>query len=214
MNLPFATLSGACRLDLLRQLLIEHTLLAVASGAAGLLIAVPGVRILKTLLPADWPSYAEIGVDTRVLLFTLALSVVVGIFSGLSAAFSILQTRCFIDIRQSGEQTGVPRRVQKFRAALIFVETALALTLLSGSGLLLKNFLDKLNTDFGFNPKNLLTLTVSRDTSTETSRTQTLDFYFRALDNLRAIPQVKSVSGSDIAVMNPRSWMTFEITVV
>jgi len=203
---------GASRISLLRQLLVEHTFLAVAGGAAGLLIAFPGVRLMKTLLPANWPSYAEIGVDSRLLLFTLTLSIVVGIFSGIAAAFSILQTRRFLDARQTGEQTGVPGRILKWRSALIFVETALALTLLSGSGLLMKNFLDKLNADLGFNPENLLMLTVTRDTKDENSSAQTRDFYFRALDNLRTIPQVKSVSGTSVAIMNPRSLMFLNIT--
>jgi len=135
---------------------VEHTLLAVAGGAAGLLVAVPGVSLMKTLLPAYLPRYAEIGVDIRVLLFTLGLSIVIGIFSGLVAAFSILRTRSFLDMRQSGEQSGVPGRIKKWRSILVFIQTALALTLLSGSGLMLKNFLDKLNTNWGFNPENLL----------------------------------------------------------
>jgi len=75
---------GASRLSIFGMLLIEHTLIAAAGGIAGLLVAAIGIQGLRPLLPPDWPPYAAVGIDPRVLLFTLGIVIVVGLLAGLA----------------------------------------------------------------------------------------------------------------------------------
>ena len=197
---------GATRRSLFGMLLVEHTLLAVAGGAAGFLVAAVGIQGLKPLLPPDWPAHAAaVGIDWRVLLFTLGIAAVVGLFTGIAAAFFLFQMRRAAGTEIPGERAGVPRRLVLWRSALIFVETALALALLFGSGVFLKDYIRRLNIDPGFNTENLLTLSVARVADNTESRAQNSVVYADVMERLRAIPGARFVSGATNLDWAPRS---------
>ena len=188
---------GVTSRSLFGMLLVEHMLLAVVSGAAGLLFAAIGIQGMKSLLPPNWPAFASIGIDPRVLLFTLGVSVVIGLLTGLVSAFFLFQMRRAAGTQLPGERVGVPRRLVKWRSALIFVETALALALLSSSGILLKDYIRRLNIDQGFDFNNLLMLSVSRVAGNSEERARNNIFYYDVIDRLHAIPGTRFVSGAN-----------------
>jgi len=104
-----------------------------------------------------------------------------------------------------GERAGVPRRIVKWRAALIFVETALALALLSGSGIFLKDYINRSKVDWGFNTENLLMLNVARVSDNVEALNRNRIFYDEVLERMRAIPGVRFASCANNLDWAPRS---------
>ena len=199
---------GASRLSIFGMLLIEHTLIAAAGGIAGLLVAAISIQGLRPLLPPDWPPYASVGIDPRVLLFTLGVVIIVGLLAGLASAFFLFHMRGAAGTLLPGERAGVPRRIVKWRAALIFVETALALALLSSSGIFLKDYINRSKVDWGFNAKNLLMLNIARVGDNSETMAKNRFFYDEVLERMRAIPGVRFASGAKNLDWMPRSQST------
>ena len=151
---------GASRRRIVGQLLTESLLLSLAGGAIGLLLAVWGNSLLVSLIPRDVPRISEVGVDARILLFTLVISVATGLIFGLVPA---LQASRF-DLNQTlkdgvrGMTGGAGH--SRLRSLLVVSEVAMALVLLIGAALLMKSFVRLLDVKPGFNPANVLTLEV------------------------------------------------------
>ena len=142
------------------QLLTESLLLSLAGGAIGLLLAVWGNSLLVSLIPRDVPRIGEVGVDARILLFTVVISVATGLIFGLVPA---LQASRF-DLNKTLKDgmrgmTGGPGH-SRLRSLLVVSEVAMALVLLIGAALLMKSFVRLLEVKPGFNPANVLTLDV------------------------------------------------------
>jgi hypothetical protein len=147
---------GADRARIIRQLLTESVLLAVVGGSLGAILGTWGVGALKSLAPDGTPRMDEVGVDARVLAFTVMLSVVTGMIFGLMPAVHAARDRFSGALKQGGRgQTSDGGG--RARRALIVVEFALALVLLVGGGLLLRTFVALQRVDLGFNPSQLLT---------------------------------------------------------
>src|SRR5262249_28725068 len=146
------------RWRLLRQLLTESTLISVAGGALGILLARWGVPLLLSLAPAhSVPRSDEIQLDYQVLAFTAALSVITGLAFGAIPAIQATGRDVGGALNQGGRtQTG--RRT--LRHVLVVAEMALALVLLTGAGLMLKSFARMSAVDPGFRPESTLTMTV------------------------------------------------------
>src|SRR5262249_19935899 len=131
---------GASRGRIVRQLITESLVLAVASGVAGLLLAIWGSDALVALAPSNVPRLAEAGIDGWVLAFTLGVSVLASLLFGLAPA---LQASC-VDLNEALKQ-GAARvvlggRAGRMREALVVAEIALSVVLLAGAGLLIKSF--------------------------------------------------------------------------
>ena len=183
---------GAGRWRLLRQSLIESTLLALTGGAVGLLIAAWGTTSALKALPTTLPRQEEITLDLRVLLFTLALSLLTGIIAGVAPALKTSQGR-FNEALKEGSRTSPTRaRVQ---GMFVVAEMAMALVLLIGAGLLIRSLNALWNTSPGFNPDNVMTLDITfppamRGATAEASRS-----YVRDLSNrLNEMPGVSAAS--------------------
>src|SRR5262245_12395441 len=148
---------GASRLRLIRQLLTEGILLAVAGGALGLLIAFLAMPSLLSFGGQSIPRTDEVAIDTRVLLFTLSLSVIVGsLFSALPAVqASGLNPNQFL--KEGGKPGAAGRSGNRLRSLLIVIQVALALVLTIGAGLLTRSFLTLLSVNPGFESKKVLT---------------------------------------------------------
>jgi hypothetical protein len=146
---------GAGRLRLMRQLLTESLLLSLAGGAAGLLVANWGVKLLVAMSPAGIARIEESGVDGRVLGFTCMVVALAGLITGIFPALQASKTDVNETLKlqstagaaQSGHGKG-----QRALPALVIVELALVLVLLAGAGLLIKSFLRLLAVPKGFNP--------------------------------------------------------------
>ncbi|HEX8188384.1 MAG TPA: ABC transporter permease [Pyrinomonadaceae bacterium] len=149
---------GASRWRLLRQLLTETLLLALAGGGAGLLLAQWGVDALVALNPGDLPAAQKIGLDARVLAFSLGLSALTGFVFGIVPALQLSKTDVTRALKEGGRGGGEGRERARLRGAFVVSQVALSLVLLVGAGLLLNSFYRLLRTSPGFDPQNLLTM--------------------------------------------------------
>src|SRR5437660_4064499 len=147
---------GASRSRLLRQLLTESVLLAVAAGALGVLLACAGMPLLTVLTPANLPRIENVAIDGRVLAYTLVVSVLTGIIFGLVPSLGVGQA----DVSQplKGQRSTPTAKRSRLRSALVVSEVALSLALLIGAGLMLKSFLRMERVDPGFRAEKLLTV--------------------------------------------------------
>jgi predicted permease len=150
---------GAGQGRLLRQLLTESLLLAVAGGGLGLALAAWGTQAALAVLPAGLPRAEEIQLDRRVLLFTLLVSLLVGVLAGLAPAWKTAQGCLSETLKESGRGTSSGR--QRAQGLLVAVEMALALVLLIGAGLMIRSLSALWNVDPGFRPDNVLTFSLS-----------------------------------------------------
>ena len=151
---------GAGRIRIVRQFLTESLLLSLAGGAFGVLLAWWGVRVLVSMAPSWLPRLQEISIGGRVLLFSVAISVLTGIFFGLAPAaqgWRISFAETLKDAIRGGTSGGTRRR---FLSALVTAQLALALVLLIGSGLLIRSFLKVQAAGLNCEPSGLLTFIV------------------------------------------------------
>jgi putative ABC transport system permease protein len=156
---------GAGRRRIVRQLLTESVLLSLVGGIVGIVLGMVGVRALLALSPGDIPRIGEngsaVGVDWRVLLFALAVSVLTGILFGLIPAFAISRTDIVSSLKENNSRSGTSFRQNKTRSILVITELALALVLLIGAGLLVRTFIAIRHVDPGFDASHVLTLHMS-----------------------------------------------------
>jgi len=182
---------GASRWRVIRQLFTESTILALAGGAVGLLIAFWGLAAITRLLPADFPRLNEIHMDLRVLGFTFAASMLTGILFGLAPAFQISRSDVQKAIRETGRGAAGSLRQSRFRQALIVVEVALSVVLLAGAGLLFRSFLRLQSVDAGFVSQQVLTARVTPSGTNYTNDADYAKFYSQVIEKVSAVPGVQ-----------------------
>ncbi|HEX6158973.1 MAG TPA: ABC transporter permease [Thermoanaerobaculia bacterium] len=188
---------GATRGMIVRQLLVESVLLALISGAIGSLLAAWGVEMLVALAPPEIPRLHAITVDANVLLFTLGLSVLTGIVFGLTPALSASKTNLVEALKEGSRGSTEGRRGNRVRNTLVVAEIALSVILLAGAGLLLRSFLQLTGIDPGFDFRNGVTMDVPIRSAVFPGDDGVVQYYRRALEELRAIPGVTSVGGAN-----------------
>jgi predicted permease len=190
------TALGAGRWRLLRQSLTESMLLALAGGGLGLMVAGWGTQAALALLPTTLPRAAEVGLDTRVLIFTVAISLLTGILSGLAPALKTSQWRLSETLKAGGRGASSGRG--RAQGVLVAVEMALAVVLLIGAGLMIRSLSALWNIDPGFRPDNVLTFGLSLSPSMKTASPEAVRANLRELsDQLSSTPGVRAVSFSD-----------------
>ena len=152
---------GASRWRLLRQALTESIVLAIIGAAAGTLLAIWAIDLVRSLGTQTIPRLSEVGVDYTVLLVTLTVAVGAGVAFGLVPGLAGGKPDLTESLKEGGRGSTTGRRHNRLRNALVIGEVALALVLLTGAGLLLKSFVRLGNVDPGFNPKQVLTAEIS-----------------------------------------------------
>jgi putative ABC transport system permease protein len=156
------TALGASRTRIVRQLLTESVLLASAGGLLGLVLGFAGVKALLAVSPAGLPRVGEdgasVGLDWRVLGFTLAVALLTGVIFGLFPALSASKTDLNSSLKESSNRSGTGFRQGKARALLVITEVSLALVLLVGSALLIRTYLALREVNPGFDPHHVLTM--------------------------------------------------------
>lgn len=194
---------GAGRARMVQQMLTESVLLALAGGALGLLLAHWGTRAALAMLPTALPRAAEIGLDTRVLGFTIAVSFLVGILFGIVPTLRTTRPSLQETLKEGGRgASSVRHRAQD---VFVVVEMALALVLLIGSGLLIRSLTQLWNVDPGFNPHNVLNFQLSFPPSMNTAKPDVARAAIRDLDRrIAALPGVQAVSQTWGAI--PMDW--------
>ena len=179
---------------LFRQLFTEHALLGILGGVAGLLLAFLGLNFLKTLLPPDWPHYARIDLDCRVLAFTAVLSVATSILSGLLPTWRLARKSGAIKSLAAGERTSDRLQPRRAYNLLVCAETAIATILLCGAGSLVNSFIQLEGVDLGFQPQQVLAITVSHPEPRERSGDAAI-FYRDVISGMRSVRGFQQVAG-------------------
>ena len=185
---------GATRRRLVRQLLTESVILAIASGAIGVILARVGLQALIALAGESIPRAHDITLDPRVLAFTAAISVVTGVAFGLLPAARATRREMSEALRDGarGSTEGVERG--RLRALLVGSEIALALVLLTGAGLAIRSFIALRAIDPGFDPRGVLSAVVTIRGTPQASPERRLAFYEGVLARARQIPGVETAS--------------------
>jgi predicted permease len=152
---------GANTAALLRQTLLESLVVSVSGGILGLVLAGLALRIGKSLLPESLPRISEIGLNWQVAGFALLLAVTTGLLCGIAPAFAALRTNVNGTLKEGGRSGSTGGGHARLRATLVVAEIAIALVLLSASGLLLRSFEKMRSVDLGFRPQHVTTAVYS-----------------------------------------------------
>lgn len=192
---------GANRVRIIRQLLTESVVLALAGGGLGIALSFEGLDFLKSFLPADTPRLAETGIDGRVLLFVTAVSVLTGLAFGLAPALSFSKVN-LTETLKAGARRSSHNIAANLRSGLIAGEVALAVVLAVGAGLLVKTLWKLTRVDPGFHADNTLSVRISPDESSCRQRAQCISFYDELLRRARGITGVSEVAAVNSAPLS------------
>jgi predicted permease len=184
---------GASQGRVIRQLLSESVLLAIAGGALGLLLASWGTRAALSVLPSTLPRANDVRIDPRVLLFTLAVSLLAGVLFGLAPALKTSQPDLHETLKEGGRgASGARYRTQ---GVFVVIEMALTVVLLVGAGLTIRTFVGLWSVNPGFDPHNVLSFNVGFPPSIASGDATQIRASFRQLtEKIAAVPGVQSVS--------------------
>jgi putative ABC transport system permease protein len=183
---------GASRGRVIRQLLTESVLLALAGSVCGWLLAWSCMESLLSLSPENIPRLQDIRLDGRVFGFTLLVSLLTGAVFGLAPALQAAKTELTETLKEGG-RSGEGARGARLRGALIIAEVAVALVLMAGAGLLLNSFWRLLQVNPGFDPRQTLTFRLSLPAS-KYSGSQAVAFFERLQARLQNLPGVRGAS--------------------
>ena len=198
------TALGATRLQLIRQLLTESLLLSLVGGAGGVLIAYLAIGLLLAAKPGVVPRLDEIGLDFRVLGFTLVVSLLTGLIFGLAPALQSSETDLSETLKDGGRSGGGDVRGNRIRRALVVCEIAMALVVLVCAGLLTRSFLRLRSTSPGLDYQNVLTMAFTLPETRYAEPHQQTRFYDQIIDRVRTLPGVTDVAvSSDIPLLGP-----------
>jgi putative ABC transport system permease protein len=195
---------GARRGVLLRQLLTESILLALIAGALGLALSFAATRLLSVAAQDNLPLGISIGVDLRVLAFTLAVSLLTGVLFGLFPALQLIRTDVNTALRDEGRGAAGSHHRAQFKNILVVGQVAVSLVLLIGAGLLVRSFARLLSVDPGFDPRNVITMNVSLPTVKYADAQKQIAFFDELLRRVSTLPGVKSAATSAALPLVPK----------
>jgi putative ABC transport system permease protein len=198
------TALGASRGVIFRQLLTESLMLAFAAGALGAVLGWAATRALGAWGATQLPQGVPLGVDLRVLLFTLCTSLAAGVLFGTIPAWQLARVDLNTTLRNEGRGASVGRQRAGMTRLLVVGQVALSLLLLIGAGLLLRSFARLLRVDPGFDARNVLTMNLSLSTVKYAKPDQQIGFFDEALRRVSAVPRVHNAA---ISAALPLSWI-------
>ena len=197
------TALGAGRGRIVRQVLAEGVLLALAGGVAGVGLAYAGLRALVALKPADLPRLDGVGLDAGVLAFTLAATLLAALLASLAPALDLAAVRPRQALQERGAGGGGRLRL---RSVLVVAEVALSLVLLAGAGLMLRSFVSLAGVDPGYRPAGVLTYKLNPQGVDYRQPEQRLAFYDRLEERVSALPGVESTGAIYPLPLSGRLW--------
>jgi putative ABC transport system permease protein len=189
---------GAGRWRLMRQLLIESLLLSLAGGVTAIVLAFWGTNLLVSFKPENLPRLSEIGVDGRVLGFTLGISILTGLIFGLVPAWAASRGRVGDALREGGRSATAGSARQRLRSAFVVAELAVALVLLVGAGLLIKTFWKLRSVEPGFNPDRLITMRIELPETRYKEVAPQTRFRKQVLAGMNSLPGVQAAMISEL----------------
>jgi putative ABC transport system permease protein len=188
---------GASRARIARLLLTESLVFAMCGGLCGLLFGFWGVGLLSALIRIELPAWVKVGIDFKVLAFTIVVSTIAGIVAGLFPALQSSKADLNQSLKDGGRGLSGAAAWRTLRSALVVAEIALALVLLAGAGLLVQSLRRLLQTDAGFDASRLLTLQIDPPYSRYNKVEQTAPYYRRVIAEIEALPGVESAAVND-----------------
>jgi putative ABC transport system permease protein len=192
-ELAIRTTLGAGQWRLVRQLVTEAIVLALLGGAGGLALGLAGVRALIAMSARQLPGGPDAGVHLPVLMFTMALAVVTGIVFGVVPALTVIRGNTSAMLKDDSTRGSASRGTSFMRSSLVVAETALALVLLIGAGLLIRSFARLQQVDPGFSSENVLTAQISLPPSRYPDPAKMGAFWQRLAAKARELPGVTAV---------------------
>jgi putative ABC transport system permease protein len=190
---------GAGRGRLTRLLLTESTLLSLAGGALGLLLAASCIRSLAAFASRFTPRNGEIGIDPMVLLFTTGLALITGLLVGVAPALRTSPRRLASTLREGGAKSTSTQARLRLRGVMVVLQVAVSFVLLVGAGLLLRTFFNLQQVNPGFDSAGVAVMQIPLQPNRYPLPPQRLDFFDRLFDSLRGVPGVQSVAvASDV----------------
>jgi putative ABC transport system permease protein len=190
------TALGASRPQLIREFLTECIVLSLTGGILGLLLAYLGVRLMTSLSSGGIPRAEEISISPAVLLFTLVISLLTGIAFGVVPAFQFTSSQLTQSLKEGKKGASGGVRYRRSLGALVVIEVALALVLVSSAGLMIRSFRLVIGIDPGFDPQNVLTFPAALPLATYQDQQQQLQFFDRALAKIQMLPDVRFAAGT------------------
>ena len=187
---------GASRFRIVRQFLTESTLLALAGGLLGTLLAIWGTDLLLAVAPTTLPRLSEVRIDGGVLAFTLLVSLATGLLFGLAPALQ--SSRIGLSEKLKEGDRGSTAAHQRLRGGLIVSEVALALVLLIAAGLLIESFAQLARVRPGFNPESLLTFNIALPDNPYRDRAKAITFFDQVVRRIEDLPGVKSAAAGNV----------------
>jgi len=192
-EIAMRTALGASRLRIIRQMITESLLLAIFGGALGALLAVAGVKLLVSLGEDNIPRTANVKIDATVLAFTLLISLATGLLFGLAPAIRTMKEN-LVDALKDGIRGGSEATVKnRTRSLLVVFESAIAVMLLIGAGLLIRSLVALQNVDPGFDPNNVLTLRVDLPRQKYNTPEKASNFFEQLETRVAGLPGVEAV---------------------
>ena len=201
-EIAIRTALGASSARVLRQILSETVLLALAGGAIGLIYARFGVRLIMAFLADKLPHSVEVGLDLRVLGFTAIISILTGIIAGALPALRLTKADVNQALKQGLGRTDSDSGGHRTRSLLVVAEVALSLVLLIGAGLMIRSFQQLHGVNPGFETRGVLTMTAAISRAKFPSPTQHISFFEQVLQRVRTLPGVESAGVIDDIPLN------------
>ena len=189
---------GAGRARLVRQLITEAMVLGLVGGVLGLVIAAVSTEALIAARPADLPRLDQIGLDGTVVISTLGAALLTGLVFGMGPAWQATNAHLLRGLQESGRSAGGGRRAHRLRSALVVAEMTLAVILLTGSGLLIRSFMELTRVNPGFQPDGALAIRVTFQGEMYKGGDQIRNRVNEIEDRLRGLPGVTAVAAGTV----------------
>jgi putative ABC transport system permease protein len=210
-EMAIRTAVGAAPWRIVRQLLTESVLLAFVGAALGVLLAVWSLELLVYLRPEAVPPFAKVGVDLRILGFTLGLTVLTGLLFGMVPALQAARPELSTVLKEGGRSGSAGARRGRLRSGLAAAEIALALVLLVGAGLLLKSFVRLTHVDPGFDPRGILLAQLNLPASSYAEDAKLTAFSRGIHERLGALPGAEAAALTSSVPLVGGAYYSFRI---
>ena len=185
---------GASRWHLARQFMTESLILSLAGGALGMLLAMWGTDLIVSVSPTGIARITEARLNLNVLAFTTLVAVVTGLVCGLAPALGVSRGRLVQALKEGGRTSSSGLRSGRARRLLVVAEVSLALVLLTGAGLFVRTLVRLQSVSVGFDPQNILTMSVANSPSQTDSSKQSGQIFRQLIERLKATPGVVNAS--------------------
>ena len=192
-EIALRTALGAGRLRIVRQMITESVLLALAGGAFGAVLAIWGVELLVKLSEGNIPPTAQVRIDATVLAFTFLTSVFTGVLFGLAPALRTMNLNLIESLKEGGRSSGEGGQRNRTRSLLVVLESAVAVVLLIGAGLLVRSLIQLQNVSPGFDPQNVLTMRVDLSREKYGTPEKAGNFFTELENRVGGLPGVEHV---------------------